>query len=549
MVKQVISYLKKARSRFDWKLLIFLLLFLNIKLPVKLLGIVLIYILRPGFKFGFGLKNSRFPWFYLLMLPIAFLGLLINGGYHNTNYLLLFFTGLGFWLLSLLAMHQVKLATEKATVQSLHNTIVLFFIINAIVSLANLGYIMWVTGSINPYTFRGMYQAYFINTGDDIMGITFDISSTNAVLCGLASIYFLYRQNLPMLLVCTCTMLLTYSNLITAIWLLILVLVFAFSSTRLQKSMIVACMAVYVVFMAKVSPQNRNYITQSAARIVNKKVADSATKAIKPISLIDRPDSLLSPGEKREKFALLYLDSIHHKNRRALLTYNVPINKNGKIEMPVPDTASAQNYLSTDVEPDRKLMLAFIAKHSGNLPLSTQIAYAPSRPGKITGMLQSARFINHHPTALLAGAGIGNFSSKLAFRAVGLGTRGKYPQNHIYIAPAFLANHLDLYLSFFSKTVACRSVINNPYSVYDQMLTEYGLPGLLAFLLCYLGYFARRYRQLTYGLPMLLFVAGICFTDYWFEQLSVMIMFELLLFINLKETEILTANLNPAHAN
>lgn len=548
MGKQLILNLKKATAGIDWKLLLFLVLFLNIKLPVKLFAIVLIYLLRPNFKFQFRLSNSRLPVFYLLIISIAFIGLLINRGYPNSNYLLLFFTGIGFWLLCMLAMHQVKLATEQSLPDVIHRTLTLFFIINAAISLLNLLYIMWITGTINPYTFRGMYQAYFINTGDNIMGITFDISSTNAVLCGLGAIYFISRQNILMMCVCVCTMLLTYSNLITAMWLLVLILLFVVKSTRLQKSMIVVCLGLYLVFMAKVSPQNKNYVTQSAQNIVHKKhphpESDSVAKLAIP--LIKRPDSLLSPDEKRQKIALLYLDSVHHTQKKRLMAYSIPVNSNGRIDIPAPDTISEHSYLSKEMEPDRKLMLDFIGTHTASLPLSAQSDYAPALPGKITGMLQSVNFLRRHPVMLIAGSGIGNFSSKIAFRAVGLGMRGKYPQNHIYINNDFLSNHLDLYLSFFSKTVAYRSVVNNPFSVYDQLLTEYGVLGFMAFLLCYLGYFARRYKQLTYGLPMLLFVAGICFIDYWFEQLSVMILFELMMFLNLKENQTLN---QPAHAN
>jgi hypothetical protein len=138
--------------------------------------------------------------------------------------------------------------------------------------------------------------------------------------------------------------------------------------------------------------------------------------------------------------------------------------------------------------------------------------------------------------------GVGNFSSKIAFRATGLGLRGGYPRNRAYIHPAFLSNHLDVYINFFSKDAGHHSVSNNPFSVYDQLLSEYGLLGLLALLVLYLGFFARQYRQLSYGLPLLFFVAGVFFIDYWFEQLSVMVMFELLLFLNIKEDESLTQN-------
>jgi hypothetical protein len=47
----------------------------------------------------------------------------------------------------------------------------------------------------------------------------------------------------------------------------------------------------------------------------------------------------------------------------------------------------------------------------------------------------------------------------------------------------------------------------------------------------------RRFRILTYGIPVLILMAGVFFTDYWFEQLSVVVIFELLLLLNIKDVE------------
>ena len=99
----------------------------------------------------------------------------------------------------------------------------------------------------------------------------------------------------------------------------------------------------------------------------------------------------------------------------------------------------------------------------------------------------------------------------------------------------FLSNHLDLYLYYFSKADGLHSIINNPSSVYDQLLGEYGLSGLLSFFIFYIGFFLRKIRRLTYGIPLILFLLAIFFIDYWFEQLSIVVFFELLLFLNIKE--------------
>src|SRR5882757_6704611 len=99
--------IKKWKNYADWKLLVLLLLFLNVKLAIKIPVIVLIYLLHFDFKFGFRFKNSRLPLFYPLIIVLALAGFVINQSYQNTNYIVVFLTGIFFWLLCILAIHQV----------------------------------------------------------------------------------------------------------------------------------------------------------------------------------------------------------------------------------------------------------------------------------------------------------------------------------------------------------------------------------------------------------------------------------------------------------
>lgn len=544
-IRSAIFDLKMFITSLDLRLLLFLILFLNIKMPVKLIAIVLIYTVSPDLRFGFKLRGSRLPLFYLLIIPIALVGAVINKSYMAAHYALVFGSGILCWILSLLVIHQIKLMVDRDSPEAIHKTIIAFFLLNAMVSFGNIAHIMYITHSINPYTFRGMYQTYFINTGDNIMGLTFDISSTNAVLCGLGMIYFLFKNNAPMLLTCAVTLLLTYSNLITLMLLMVLGILFVFKTTQDQKSLLVICLALYGVFMIKISPQNENYIGETIQNIFRqpKPQPDYDTSLIvKPVVI--KPDNLLTPEERKRKIAIAYLDSvaahagIHNGGKGSKDASVIP-----KIrpDINVKEKRTREDYLSKAIEPDRQRMLDLIARHSpDSLPLSNRNDLLPRIPGKITGAIQTVQALYHDPAALIAGFGVGNFSSKIAFRASGLGIRGRYPKGWTYIAPAFLSGHLDLYMSFFSRPVAFRSVRNNPFSVYDQLLSEYGLTGLLALLIFYFGFFARRYKALTYGLPMLLFVMGVCLLDYWFEQLSVIVFFELLMFLNIKETTLKT---------
>jgi hypothetical protein len=549
-------YTDKIKGKVDWRLLTFLLLFLNVKLAIKIPVIIFFTLWQFSFKFGFQFKNSRLPLFYPLAIAIAVVNWFISKNYTNINYNILVITGIVFWLLCILAIHYIKQAIDNNSPEIIHQTIVAFFIINALLSLSALVVIILKTHALNPYTYQGQYQKYFISTGDYIKGITFDTSITNAVLNALGVIYFLVRKNAVMLLLCMATLLLTGSNFINLILLPILLLLFIFKTNRYQKSLIVICMVFLVVFMAKISPQNNNYAKEILTEVLhnNKDTykdsgADSISfpLVIAPLPITLRPDSTLNPEERKQKIATLYLDSIGRildvirRKKELKLSKDVYFADGGRIAIQEPDI-NGYYYQSKKVTPPEQLQLVkFINTHKNVLPISGNSSYTSSVPGKATGILQTLNIFKQNPAKVIIGEGIGNFSSKLAFRAAGLGFVGAYPEKYIYINHSFLVNHFDLYLNYFSKASGSHSLTNSPFSVYDQLLAEYGLIGLLVFLIYYLGFFAKHYKKLTYGIPILFLMMAVLFTDYWFEQLSVIVFFELLLLLNIKEHQTLNS--------
>jgi hypothetical protein len=156
-------------------------------------------------------------------------------------------------------------------------------------------------------------------------------------------------------------------------------------------------------------------------------------------------------------------------------------------------------------------------------------------PGKLVAFQQTMRFMKLHPQKIFFGDGVGNFSSKLAFRASGFQVNGGYPAKLSYINQDFLTNHFDLYLYFFSKQNELHSVINTSDSVYDQLFSEYGIFGLAAVGIFYAWFFIKRINKTGYALPLVFVLLGVFAVGYWFEQLSIVVFAELLLFLNIKE--------------
>lgn len=539
--------LREQVKSIDWKLLLFLLLFLNVKLFVKLLALVLIFSFRPDFKFGIRLTNSRMPLFYLLAIIIAGLNLLAEGLFKNFSYDLSFLTGIMFWGMCMLAFHQVRLAVEKNESVIIHRTLLVFFIINAFVSLIIYTGIIWETGTINPYRFQGNFQKYFINTGDYIKGIAWDTSTTNAILNAFAVIYFLIRNKALNAVCFMALLLLCGSNMINILLVLVFLFLFIFKSDKVQKSVMVICVVLMAIFLVKISPQNNHYILETWQRLTgNIPPPKPIITHVTPIT--EKPDSTLNAEERKQKIAQLYLDSIKNYNRSKIqdskVSFNLPdtvLTRTGKPEIPKPSIHTAPFQHKWDTTALQKILIRFADSEKNKVPVQPILLSQIILPGKLIAMEQTFSYLKSNPGHILTGMGMGNFSSKLAFRTTGLRIAGGYPLSYVYISEGFKLNHLPLYLYYFSQSDKLHSLTNSPNSVYDQILGEYGLLGLFSFLVFYFGFFMRRYRSLTYGLPLLLLMGAIFFTDYWFEQLSVVVLFELLLLLNIKETTNKTA--------
>ena len=534
LLKRYSAEIDNTFKTIDWKLLLFLVLFLNVKLVVKLAAIALIYLLQFNFKLDFKIRNSRLPIFYLAVIGIAIFNLILTAGFTNINYTIAFLTGTFFWTLCILAMHQLKLCVEQSSEAVIHRTIIAYFLLNALISISTYVIIVIKTGAINPYLYQGEYQKYFIGTGDYIKGISFDTSTTNAVLNGFGVIYFLSKKNVKMMMLCMIILLMTGSNITNFLLAAVLLLMFIFRTDRDQKSLVFVCLLLLVIFLAKVSPQNNSYVSTYLGNIINSEDKKPTVENLSPITL--RPDNTLTAEERNEKIATLYLDSLYRlRNDKENKVIVHPAALVQKTEIPTADINSAPYQHKSIITPVEDNMKQFIQLHSNELTLSTNENYHSKLPGKIIAYKQTFDFFKQNPLKIISGTGTGNFSSKLAFKTTGLNIAGGYPQQFIYINEPFLKHHLDLYLSYFTKPDGFHSIANNPNSVYDQLLSEYGLLGLSAFIIFYLGFFLKNFKKLSYGIPLTFFLSGIFFADYWFEQLSIVVFFELLLFLNMKE--------------
>jgi O-antigen/teichoic acid export membrane protein len=462
----------------DWSLLLFLVGVLDVKLYVKVAAILFAVILYRKKAIPRDIFRKGYLWFYAAMLLLAFLNLLLSLSSLSVPAFFAFSLGCGYWLLSLLAAYYVYLFAQQEDEERIHRTVGLFFLLNSACMLISFLVICFRAGTINPYTYEGEHRRYFINTGDMITGIGLDGSVTTALIGAFGILYFFYRSKPAAFLFCLVTVLLAGSNFVDIMLMVIFLFIFIFRSNRLQKSMILVSMLIVTVFFAKVSPQNGQYVENIVKRIDKRNVYEE------PVPI---------PNAKDKEFV----------ERKEVVKKEVQM----------------KTFEQTLYPP--------------KMEDSFKVSYKNyNRSGRWVSWQQMVRFFDAHPARLLIGAGMGRFSSRLAFKTAALDIAGGYPVGRRYIDPFFRDNYLWLYVYYHSRDEGQHSVVNKPDSVYGQLLCEYGLTGLLLFGLLYAAFFLKGSRSLSYGLPLLLLMGMAFFTEYWFEQLSVVILFELLMLLD-----------------
>ncbi len=157
--------------------------------------------------------------------------------------------------------------------------------------------------------------------------------------------------------------------------------------------------------------------------------------------------------------------------------------------------------------------------------------------GKTVAFVETGEYLINSPKNLMFGAGVGGFSSQLALRTSdipGLNKSRLFQRIPAYVCPAFMLNHYAVFAAIYGMPPAYHSIRHFPSSTANQIAGEYGLLGILVFFVFYLFYFARRYKHMTFSLPILVMLCWFLLFDYLFEYLSVVIFFELFFLMDMK---------------
>lgn len=528
---------KKLRG-IDWKLFLFLVLVMNVKLLVKIVAIIAILLLE---RKSFSLRSFfRKPYvlFYLSMIGVALVNLLLQYQNIQTPYLLVIGMGIMLWMIPAIAGLTVYNMVQKGDLEKMHRTVSLFFLVHVALIFTSLLLIILEIGTIDPYTYKGLNQKYYISTGDYIRGITFDDAVTTAMIAAFGLLYFLYRKRFFYSLLCMAGLLIIFSNLTNIFLLLIFLFIFIFRSDRNQKSMVVVFGCMFVIFITTVSPQNNEYVVSFIYKMIGKAYYLPPVKVITKDELKQMPDSVLSYEQRREKTGLLYIDSV---SSNIIKKSNAPATQN---ETVITDTVNSlrkrifNEYRPTEQVKEKENRFAIFLSEKYNTAQKDSLnkKYNWDKPGKLIAGLQLIDFYKTNPSKKWLGAGVGNFASRIAFKSAALGIGGRYPEKYAYLNPYFQNSHLYVYLYYHAKWQINHTAANTPDSTYYQLAGEYGIAGILVFIFLYAGYFLWKTRKSTYALPIVFLMLAAFSVEYWFERLSIVILFECLVFLDLRTT-------------
>ncbi len=489
-------------SNANIQLLVFLIFFLNVKFIVKVIAIVFMIISTRNFKFGFSLKNSRLPLFYLLIILLEIVKYLLVVHNYSLDYSLVLSMGILQWAFCLLSIHYLKLQIDQDNTGKTHNTIRAFFILNFLVSLFFLAILIfhpvWLTfwGHGANVTFDDP------SAGDTILGISFDTSTVNATINCLGLIYFLFKKDYVFCLMNLLTVVLCTSNVTFFLTLAILILMVLTVREKKLRIYTLLYTLIFLLLYFLIYPKNRTYIRNYFVQMYVVNVNP------KPQQTSDSEVYILQQGDSEitEKRAIsIYPDSVYDFN-------------NKKFEHVV------SNFMS----------FRALRQNDKGYVIVPAVVY-DTKPGKFISFIQTYFYLKSSLRHFLFGSGIGNFSSKLAFRASGVRALGSYPKKFRYAAADFEYNHLMTYLYYYHAAASRHSVMNYPFSVYNQIAGEYGFIGTLLFVIFYLGYFLSKYQRLSYGRYLIIILLGFFLMEYWFESLSLIVIFELFMLLNIKE--------------
>lgn len=508
----------------DWAFLLFLVGVTYVKLYVKVAAIAF-YFIYLAYKRYKTPALTGFSKFYFIMPVVGTIASLFHNSFTTDGYWFGWLMSVINWLLAGIAVHFLASTVYNQPKEKLVASVKLFFLVNTLFSLGELGKMIIDSGQLMPYWYWEPTEYYGGSTGDHVKGIMSNISVTNATLNAIGTLYFIYNNQFRWAALCLLVLLLCTSNLTLILLLATMAGVFLLVGKKRTRVQILYSLLIISIVYPVLSLNNIKYVTAVYDRETEKKEPVAAAPAT-DVKKADLPyyEQKLSQKKKYELDKGSYYRM--HKSDTELLSYKDELKYIQQF-----GTAKSKDNSNLRMEPD--VLKYIIEKWYAVEYAKTPLAVRESGLIKVYTHEQTLYYLLSRKKNLLFGAGIGNFSSKQAIKSTGLNLQGDYPTRYIYINDDFLLAHLYSLLYVFSLPIGEHSIINMPNSVYNQVAGEYGLVGILCFLLFYIGFPLKNFKRLKatrYIAPLFLLFLGF---EYWFEMLTITAIFELFVLMDI----------------
>lgn len=535
----------KSKIQIDWMLLIFLMCSMNVKLYIKVAGIC-VYLVYALFikKYKRNFSPSGFLIFYISISLLGIISSISGGSVLADGYPMLLGVGILHWGAAAAICFLLQLTISNSSGEVLYKTIQLFFIVNFIWSLTELGLIISTIHSF-PYWIKHNDLVYGISTGDHIMGLFRSTSITNAALTAIGAVYFLYNRNLVMAMICMLTCSLATSNAILLVFLLVAIMAIILGPGKNVRISSLITVLLTIVFYFVISPDNVSYIAKLTGDYNNQPIATTTVDTVKVNNTVN-VSSKNNNGIEKSNEKTTSLDSLMGKVLSGQGPGVLAGEKYGDVAIKARCFSDIKAILSgmelmkiNDIhERQKELPSILFLDNCFDKPLDSSELVTYKYPLKLYTFEETLHYLGRDVRTFFLGAGIANFSSKLAVKATGLGLQGSYPDDRIYASRPFLENHLYEILYLYSLPASKHSIVNTPNSVYNQIAGEYGVIGVLLLLFFYFGYAIKRSKGRPLGYLLVSMVVILFGVEYWFEMMSITVLFELLIMSEIKNVHV-----------
>lgn len=478
----ILSFLHKFSEKYKIDLTIITLLCIVAQhsFLIKFTGIFALLIIHNKSILKTGFKKT--PMFYFFLPALELLKFFLLDPDFSVGHISQFIIGMIYWLSSLLLCVLIYIQITAKDSITIIRSLKFFTILNFSVSIFQFLKICIIEGVINPFN-TGHQHPYGVSSGDMITGLLGGVHLTNVFVSLILILFYVHKKSTIFVFLSLIPFLLCGSNFGSMLLLFCLSIYFLVSRQKLYAFKISSSIfLVLIAFYLIITPYNAHHTYAKIESIITKK------------PIVDEE----------------YQQDVDNST---LLSY-----KSG--------TKSINQLSKSQQETIERL-----EKRKGIILYDFYTV-----AGKKTSYQQTINFLKSNPKYLFFGAGLGRFSSNIAFNFSGIVDNSAmnrlFPS---YQSALFEKNHKSIYAYMKTTHVIFHSESNKPFSSYNQLFGEYGLLGFFIFLFGYIVYFFRRVDKRTYSIPVLIALLFALNLNYFFEGLNLLLFFEVIMFLNIKE--------------